>query len=44
MTSVKSKENEHHLKHWKIIVIRKTVKDYLKGKYDINAKFVHHPF
>lgn len=38
------KENEHYLKNWKIIVIRKTVKDYLKSKYDINSKFVCHPF
>ena len=38
------KENEDYLKNWKIIVIRKTVKDYLKSKYDINAKFVYHPF
>src|SRR5918994_3099804 len=38
------KENEHYLKNWKIIVIRKTVKDYLKSKYDIISKFVYHPF
>ena len=38
------KENEHYLKNWKIIVIRKTVKNYLKSKYDIISKFLYHPF
>ncbi len=37
-------ENEDYLKRWNIIVIRKTVQAYLKGKHDIKAKFLYHPF
>ncbi len=38
------KENEHYLKRWNIVVIRKTVQAYLKRKYGIKAKFLYHPF
>ncbi len=38
------RENEEYLKNWKVLVIRKSVKAYLKEKYNINAKFIYHPF
>ncbi len=37
-------ENERYLKRWNIVVIRKAVQAYLKRKYDLNAKFLYHPF
>jgi len=33
-----------HLSRFKIIVIRETVKKVLKEKYDLESKFLHHPF
>ena len=38
------KENEDYLRKWNIIVIRKTMRDYLKRKYGIKAKFLYHSF
>jgi len=38
------RENEEYLKNWKVLVIRKSVRAFLKEKYDINAKFIYHPF
>src|SRR5919198_2868193 len=39
-----SKENESYLRYWKIICIRKTLQQYLKKTYDIESKFLYHPF
>ena len=38
------KQNEPYLKYWNIICIRKSFQEYLKNKYDVNPKFLHHPF
>ncbi len=37
-------ENEPYLKYWNIITIRKTIQNYLKKRYNIDAKFLYHPF
>ena len=39
-----SKQTEPCLKYWNIICIRKSFQEYLKNKYDVNPKFLHHPF
>ena len=39
-----SKQTEPYLKYWNIICIRKSFQEYLKNKYDVNSKFLHHPF
>ena len=39
-----SKENEPYLKYWNIICIRKAFQQYLKEKYNLNPKFLYHPF
>lgn len=39
-----SEENELYLKNWNIIVIRKTLQNYLKNQYDVKSKFLYHPF
>ena len=39
-----SKQTEPCLKYWNIICIRKSFQEYLKNKYDVNSKFLHHPF
>jgi hypothetical protein len=39
-----SKENEPYLKYWNIICIRKALQQYLKEKYNLNPKFLYHPF
>ena len=39
-----SRENEPYLKYWNIICIRKAFQQYLKEKYDLNPKFLYHPF
>jgi nitrate reductase cytochrome c-type subunit len=39
-----SKENEPCLKYWNIICIRKALQQYLKEKYNLNPKFIYHPF
>jgi hypothetical protein len=38
------KENEPYLKYWNIICIRKTFQQYLKSRYNLNPKFLYHPF
>ena len=37
-------ENEDFLKIWNIIVIRKSVQDFLERECGIKAKFLYHPF
>jgi hypothetical protein len=39
-----SKENESYLKYWNIICIRKIMQQYLRDKYEVNSKFLYHPF
>ena len=39
-----SKENEPYLKYWNIICIRNAFQQYTKKKYDLNSKFLYHPF
>lgn len=39
-----SSEVIKHLHRFKVITIRKTVKDYLKNKFNINSDFLYHPF
>jgi hypothetical protein len=39
-----SKENEPYLKYWNIICIRKALQQYLKEKYNLDPKFLYHPF
>jgi len=38
------KENIEYVKDWNVIVIRKSVKEFLKNNYGIEAKFLYHPF
>jgi hypothetical protein len=38
------KDNEPYIKNWAVIVIRKSVQNYLKNKYGIDATFLYHPF
>jgi hypothetical protein len=39
-----SKENVPYLKYWNIICIRKTFREYLKSRYNLDPKFLYHPF
>jgi glycosyltransferase involved in cell wall biosynthesis len=39
-----SKENQSYLKYWNIICIRKAMQQYLRERYDVNSKFLYHPF
>jgi len=39
-----SKFNEPYLKYWNIITIRKSMQQYLLDRYDIESKFIYHPF
>jgi len=45
-TELKGKENPlpKLLAHFKIITIRETVQSYLKDTYNIDSKFIYHPF
>ena len=45
-TELKGKENKivELINNFKIITIRKTVQEYLKNKYDVDADFLPHPF
>ena len=38
------KENEPYLGNWEIVVIRKSVQNFLKKRYGLDAKFIFHPF
>lgn len=38
------KDDESFLEYWNIICIRKTLQFYLKEKYNVNSKFMYHPF
>jgi len=37
-------QREPYLKDWNIITIRNTIQHFLKNKYDIDSKFLYHPF
>lgn len=39
-----SKDIVPYLYHWNIVCIRRTMQEYLKYKYDVDAKFLFHPF
>jgi glycosyltransferase involved in cell wall biosynthesis len=38
------KENEPYLKYWNIICIRRIFQKYLENIYNLNPKFLYHPF
>jgi glycosyltransferase involved in cell wall biosynthesis len=38
------RDNKEFLKNWKVLVIRKSMRAFLKEKYNINAEFIYHPF
>jgi len=37
-------QREPYLKDWNIITIRNTIQHFIKNKYDIDSKFLYHPF
>jgi glycosyltransferase involved in cell wall biosynthesis len=39
-----SEENAPYLEYWNIICIRKSFQEYLKKNYNVNSKFLYHPF
>jgi hypothetical protein len=37
-------ENIEYIRNWNVVVIRKTMQDFLKNNHGIKSRFLYHPF